>query len=395
MLPREIREAQENALSPLAARSTLSRGRSMPETKCDVRSDFERDSGRILYSLDFRRLRHKTQVFFNPQNDHICTRMEHVLHVGYIANTIARSLDLNPELVHAISLGHDLGHAPFGHSGERRLNTLLQKVDPALFFEHEAHSLRVVDLLSGQSVAGATNGSGSNPGSEGEAYEGRGGLNLTFEVRDGIVSHCGETYSENRLRPARAKTEADLHGPRALRGMPGTLEACVVRISDRIAYVGRDIEDAVRAGIMASEDIPKEITSTLGRSNGEIIDTLVTDIIRNSLGEDEIALGAEVGEALEALLHDNLDRIYKSEKIKRYEKTADNIIDGLFEALLPVAQDPERPVDAGNRVLRGFDTFLRERRGGAGAPPAQRVADYIAGMTDSFASKCYEEIYWF
>jgi dGTPase len=385
MLPREIREAQENALSPLAARSTLSRGRLTPETKCDVRSDFERDSGRILYSLDFRRLRHKTQVFFNPQNDHICTRMEHVLHVGYIANTIARSLDLNPELVHAISLGHDLGHAPFGHSGERRLNTLLQKVDPALFFEHEAHSLRVVDLLSGRPTMG----------SEDAVDDGRGGLNLTFEVRDGIVSHCGETYSENRLHPDRSKTEADLHGPRARRGMPGTLEACVVRISDRIAYVGRDIEDAVRAGIMASEDIPKEIASILGRSNGEIIDTLVTDIIRNSRGQDEIALGTEVGEALEALLHDNLDRIYKSEKIKRYEKTADNIIDGLFDSLLPVAQDPERPVDGNNRVLRGFDTFLRERRGGAGAPPAQRVADYIAGMTDSFASKCYEEIYWF
>ena len=395
MLPREIREAQEKALSPLAARSTLSRGRLTPETKCDVRSDFERDSGRILYSLDFRRLRHKTQVFFNPQNDHICTRMEHVLHVGYIANTIARSLDLNPELVHAISLGHDLGHAPFGHSGERRLNTLLQKVDPTLFFEHEAHSLRVVDRLSGPSGAATGSGSDSGSGSEDEGDEGRVGLNLTFEVRDGIVSHCGETYSENRLRPDRAKTEADLHGPRAQRGMPGTLEACVVRISDRIAYVGRDIEDAVRAGIMASEDIPKEITSTLGRSNGEIIDTLVTDIIRNSLDRDEIALGAEVGEALEALLHDNLDRIYKSEKIKRYEKTADNIVDGLFEALLPVAQDPERPVDAGSRVLRGFDTFLRERRGGSGSPPAQRVADYIAGMTDSFASKCYEEIYWF
>ena len=385
MLPREIREAQENALSPLAARSTLSRGRLTPETKCDVRSDFERDAGRILYSLDFRRLRHKTQVFFNPQNDHICTRMEHVLHVGYIANTIARSLDLNPELVHAISLGHDLGHAPFGHSGERRLNTLLKKVDPDLFFEHEAHSLRVVDLLSGHPTMG----------SEESVDEGRGGLNLTFEVRDGIVSHCGETYSENSLHPDRSKTETDLHGPRARRGMPGTLEACVVRISDRIAYVGRDIEDAVRAGIMASEDIPKGIASILGRSNGEIIDTLVTDIIRNSRGQDEIALGTEVGEALEALLHDNLDRIYKSEKIKRYEKTADNIIDGLFDSLLPVAQDPERPVDGNNRVLRGFDTFLRERRGGAGAPPAQRVADYIAGMTDSFASKCYEEIYWF
>ncbi len=383
---REMREEKERDLSPFAARSAQSRGRLVPEPKCDVRPDFERDTGRILYSLDFRRLRHKTQVFFNPQNDHICTRMEHVLHVGYIANTIARALNLNPELVQAIALGHDLGHAPFGHSGERRLNLLLQGVDPSLSFEHETHGLRVVDLLAVRSAgAGGEDGDG----------ESRGGLNLTFEVRDGIASHCGETYGENLLRPDRARTEADLHRPRAERGMPGTLEACVVRISDRIAYVGRDIEDAVRAGIMAAEDIPHAISSTLGRTNGEIIDALVTDIIRNSLGKDEIRLGAEVGEAMEALLHENLARIYRSEKIKRYEKTADNIVEGLFQALLPVAEDPERPVDPANRTLSGFATFLRERRGGAGAPPAQRVADYIAGMTDSFAEKCYEEIYWF
>jgi len=387
MLPREIREGQEKTLSPFAARSASSRGRLAPEPKCDVRTDFERDAGRILYSLDFRRLRHKTQVFFNPQNDHICTRMEHVLHVGYIASTIARSLDLNPELVQAISLGHDLGHAPFGHSGERRLNACLKCVDPALAFEHETHSLRVVDHL-----ALRTGTAGSETATDEESG---GGMNLTFEVRDGIVSHCGERYGENRLTPDRAKTEADLHLPRAKRGMPSTLEACVVRISDRIAYVGRDIEDAVRAGIMAAEDIPHDIASALGRTNGEIIDTLVTDVIRHSLGRDEVALGDEVGEAMEALLKENLKRIYLSEKIKRYEKTADNIVDGLFAALLPVALDPERPVDPANRVLRGFDTYLRERRGGASAPPAQRVADYIAGMTDSFAQKCYEEIYWF
>jgi dGTPase len=310
--------------------------------------------------------------------------MEHVLHVGYIANTIARALDLNPELVQAISLGHDLGHAPFGHSGERRLNDLLKDVDPSLSFEHETHGLRVVDHLAVRS------GASEEPGEETKV-----GLNLTFEVRDGIASHCGETYGERLLRPDPTKTEADLHRPRAERGMPSTLEACVVRISDRIAYVGRDIEDAVRAGIMASEDIPRDIASALGRTNSEIIDTLVTDIIRNSLGKDEVALGDEVGQAMQALLKENLERIYKSDKIKRYEKTADNIVEGLFVALLPVAQDPERPVDGNSRVLRAFESFLRERRIAAGVPPAQRVADYIAGMTDSFAEKCYEEIYWF
>lgn len=383
MLPRELREEQERSLSPFAARSAQSRGRPVPEDKDEARPDFERDAGRILYSLDFRRLRHKTQVFFNPQNDHICTRMEHVLHVGYVANTIARALGLNPELVQAISLGHDLGHAPFGHSGERRLDACLKGVDPALSFEHETHSLRVVDLLAVHSGD-----------SDEEAAERRGGLNLTFEVRDGIACHYGESYDENLLRPNRAKTEADLHRPRAERGMPATLEGCVVRIADRIAYAGRDVEDAVRAGIMAPEDIPADVASTLGRTNSAIIDALVTDIIRCSLGKDEVRLGDEVGEALEALLKENLARIYKSEKIKRYEKTADNVVDGLFEALLPVALDPGRPVD-GNRVLAGFAKYLRERRGGAGSPPAQRVADYIAGMTDSFAAKCYEEIYWF
>lgn len=385
MLPREIREEQENALSPHAARSAASRGRLVPEEKCTVRTDYERDAGRILYSLDFRRLRHKTQVFFNPQNDHICTRMEHVLHVGYVANTIARSLDLNPELVQAIALGHDLGHAPFGHSGERKLDACLRKADPALSFRHERHSLRVADLLAVRPGASDESGGG----------EDRYGLNLTFEVRDGIVSHCGESYSEILLRPDRTKREEDLHGDAALHRMPSTLEACVVRIADRIAYVGRDIEDAVRAGIMEMEDIPREISTALGRTNGEIINTLVTDIIGNSRGRDEIALSPETGEAMHALLLENLHRIYKSGKIQRYEKTADNIVEGLFEALLPLATDPDRLTDGRLRVLRGFEGFLRERRWSQGTSPAQRVADYIAGMTDSFAVKCYEEIYWF
>ena len=177
-LPRLIREKQEEGFSPFATKSVMSKGRKVPVEKCSVRTEFERDAGRILYSLEFRRLRHKTQVFFNPQNDHICTRMEHVLSVNYISNTIARSLDLNPDLVNAIALGHDIGHPPFGHSGERTLDQCMKKHGDTAGFSHELHSLRVADRLSARK---------ERPGVS--------GLNLTFQVRDGIVSHCGETYN--------------------------------------------------------------------------------------------------------------------------------------------------------------------------------------------------------
>jgi dGTPase len=373
--PRLLKEEQENLLSPFAARSSQSAGRLVPEEQCDVRTVYERDVGRIIYSLDFRRLRHKTQVFFDPQNDHICTRMEHVIYVNYIANTIGRALGLNADLIQGIALGHDLGHAPFGHSGERMLDDCLKKVSPDRYFQHEIHSLRVVDKL-------ATRPGHSN------------GLNLTFEVRDGIASHCGESYSECQLVPNRLKMQADLVACARTHGAPATLEGCVVRLADKIAYIGRDIEDAVRAGIMEFDDLPAAIQSALGRTNGEIINTLVTDIIVNSRGQDAIILSPERGESMEELLRENVARIYRSDKIKRYEKMAQNVIEGLFDALRQALADPEKLASSDNRVYRAFSKYLNERQDPA-SDDLQKTVDYIAGMSDSFASKSFEDIYWF
>ncbi|MHB1452822.1 MAG: HD domain-containing protein [Saccharofermentanales bacterium] len=375
--PRIIREKQEENLSPFAIQSRNSLGRKIPIEKCRVRTEFERDTGRILFSHEFRRLRHKTQVFFNPQNDHICTRMEHVLYVNYISNTIARTLNLNPDLVNAISLGHDLGHPPFGHSGEKMLDECIKKVDSKFRFQHELHSLRVADRLAVS-----------------KEHPGRLGYNLTFEVRDGIVSHCGETYDEILLVPDRAKRPAELEDPGSTLRMPATLEGCVVRFADKIAYVGRDVEDAVRAGIMEFEDIPRSVQSELGSTNGEIINTLVTDIISNSISDDRIALSSEKGEAMKSLLLDNVSRIYRSEKIKAYEKMAKLTVEGLFNALLTASSDPEKMRASRVKVYRMFSDYIDERQYGAGEPDVRKVVDFIAGMSDSFAQTCYEEIFW-
>ncbi|HBP39212.1 MAG TPA: deoxyguanosinetriphosphate triphosphohydrolase [Clostridiales bacterium] len=376
MQPRILKEEQEKQLSPYAARSACSLGRQRPEETCTVRTDYERDTGRIIFSMDFRRLRHKTQVFFNPQNDHICTRMEHVIYVNYIANTIGRALNLNADLIQAIALGHDIGHSPFGHNGERTLDRCLKKIAPDMGFQHELHSLRVVDLLSVRPRHSA-------------------GLNLTFEVRDGIACHCGESYSETLLVPDRHKKPEDLAASAGRHGFPATLEGCVVRLADKIAYAGRDIEDAARAGIMEYDDLPAAIQSALGRTNGEIINTLVTDIIEHSYGKDAIILSPERGESMEELLRENVDRIYKSDKIRRYEKMVNNVIEGLFDALRLALSDPEKLGASDNRVYRGFRQYIQERAYPEDLPGLQKIVDYIAGMTDSFATKCFEDIYWF
>jgi len=371
-----LRDSREKYLSPYAFRSKDSRGRRFHEEACTVRSDFERDTGRIIYSQAFRRLRHKTQVFFNPQNDHICSRIEHVIYVNYIATTIARALNLNLDLVQAIALGHDIGHSPFGHSGERTLDACVKKIDSRLFFQHELQSLRVADLLAIRS------------GRPGE------GLNLSFEVRDGIASHCGETYSEYRIYPDRNKAaDAIIQKHSGHSQLPATLEGCVVRIADKIAYVGRDIEDAARAGILEFEDIPPAITSTLGSTNSQIIHTLVTDIIHNSLDKDGIILSDESGQAMEALLKENVQRIYQSDKIKKYEIRVKTTVEGLFDAMMNSLSDPQKALTSGNPVF----TALADYRLCYPDPKAsvvQIVTDYIAGMTDSFANKCYETIYW-
>lgn len=371
-----LRDERESRLSPYAFRSKDSRGRLYDEEPCIIRSPYERDTGRIIYSQAFRRLRHKTQVFFNPQNDHICSRIEHVIYVNYIATTIGRALNLNLDLIQAISLGHDIGHAPFGHSGERVLDSCVKKYNTDLFFQHEIQSLRVADVLAGRS-------------------QGRsGGLNLTFEVRDGIVSHCGETYSEFKLSPDNLKSVDSILSVRKSDGiMPSTLEGCVVRIADKIAYVGRDIEDAARAGILEFEDIPPAITTKLGNSNAKIINTLVADIVHNSLNKNIIALSDESGEAMKELLTENVARIYRSDKIKTYEKSVKNTVEALFDAMMSAMSDPERAVRSNNQVFSVLAEFALGYPAGT-VSDVQIVVDYISGMTDSFATRCYEQIYW-
>lgn len=377
---REIRERQEEMLSPFAAKSSYSKGRLIDERKCPVRTDFERDANRILYSMEFRRLRHKTQVFFNAKNDHICTRMEHVLYVASISGTIARTLNLNQDLTQAIALGHDLGHAPFGHSGEKVLDRCLKKLNPDYFFKHEIHSLRVVDRLA-QRVSS-------------EKINEKCGLNLTFEVRDGISCHCGENYNEYHLIRDIAKDPSSLINMKARSQIPYTLEACIVRLVDKIAYVGRDIEDAVRVHLMDINDISKDICEELGYTNGEIINTLVCDMIDNSYGKDCIQLSREKGEALESLINENVRLIYQADRIKRYEKTAENIIEGLFFDLLKNSDDLEKLKNNDFKVYRKFYSFVQDIGYGDEDSKEQRITDFIAGMTDNFAQSCFDEIYW-
>lgn len=376
--PRERKESLEQLrLSPHAMQASQSRGRRHAEAPCPVRTAYERDLGRILYSLPFRRLRHKTQVFFNPQNDHVCTRMEHVFYVAYLAETIGSSLGLNTDLIRAVAMGHDIGHTPFGHSGETVLNEMIRRYGGDFVFRHELHSLRVIDCLA--------------------THRGEPGLNLTFEVRDGIASHCGERYGEHVLRPRRDKTEADLIPGAARHDMPATLEGCVVRVADRIAYVGRDIEDAARSGLLSFTEVPRELRDLLGRDNSEIVDTLVRDVIEQSAGRDEIRLSEAVGEALTDLIALNVERIYRAERVRRYEIEAENIIKGLFEYFYERlageddgVRDPEahlhRAIDA------AFDDFVRKHPE-PDATPLRLVIDYIAGMTDTYASRTFSAIY--
>ncbi len=380
MVWRKLREQQENLLSPYAARSVNSFGRIINEEKCPIRTDYERDGNRILYSMEFRRLRHKTQVFFNAKNDHICTRMEHVLNVGSIAVTIARTLNLNQDLTYAIALGHDLGHAPFGHSGERVLDKCMKKVNKESGFKHELHSLRVVEKLATRISK--------------EKIHEKCGLNLTFEVKDGIVSHCGEKYNEYSLRRDMEKTPQSLLSLKDRGHLPFTLEACIVRLVDKIAYVGRDIEDAVRVNLMNMHDIPMDIRNELGNTNGEIINTLVCDLVENSYGRDCIQLSTEKGQALEKLINENVRLIYKADKITRYEKIAENTLEGLFDSLLNSLSDFERLQTNENKVYRMFYNFIADKAYDKSESDAQKVIDFIAGMTDQFAQSCFEEIYW-
>lgn len=367
---RQRKEDQERAiLSPFASPAAKSRGRLRQEEECEVRTVYERDMGRILYSLPFRRLRHKTQVFFDPQNDHVCTRMEHVLYVAYLAETIGKALALNTDLIRAIALGHDLGHAPFGHAGEASLDQLLQAVDPTLTFSHELHGLRVVDHLS--------------------EHKGAYGLNLTFEVRDGIASHCGERYDEFHLSPMREKEEAHLHRGSLRHDPPATMEGCVVRFADRMAYVGRDIEDATRSGLLFFDELPGDIRTILGRNNSEIVDTLVKDVIENSMDQEAIIMSERIGQALKRLIEINYEKIYLAPRVRRYEAQVGNILEALFEYYLDLAQGEEADISPPAQAFRDY----MKRHPEPEAAPVRIVTDYIAGMTDPYAARIFKSIF--
>jgi dGTPase len=373
-----LQAQRDSILSVNAAKCSASRGRTKPEKDGDVRNCYERDMGRIIYSQAFRRLKHKTQVFFNPANDHICSRLEHVIYVDYIASTIGSALNLNVDLIKAIALGHDVGHTPFGHSGERVLNKKLKEVDPKLYFEHESNGLRVLEIL--------------------EKHNGDNGLNLTFEVRDGIICHCGEYYSERKLIPCRDKTEEDLSYliPKKNRKVPATMEGCVVRFADKIAYVGRDIEDALRTGVIASEfDLPVA-ADVMGSSNSEIINFLVQDIIENSMDKGYIMMSDHAGDALEHTLKENVAKIYTAGKVTTYEKYCDVMLEGLFDAFYEAVKNLEKAENSKSSSIRKFAEFVKDHpdyKAGIDTPLPIYVSDYIAGMTDSFAVSCFNEMY--
>ena len=323
----ELEQIEHRRLNPLAAFSDQSKGRLQPEEPrdMDVRTCYQRDTDRIVHCKAFRRLMHKTQVFLRPEGDHYRTRMTHTLEVTRIARTITLALGLNENLAEAIAMGHDLGHTPFGHAGEVALSACLGKP-----FHHNEQSLRVVDLLE-------------NDGK---------GLNLSFEVRNGILCHTGDEW-------------------------PETLEGQVVRRSDQIAYVNHDIDDAIRAGILCDADIPKEITAVLGATHSQRINTLVCDIILTSREAGSVAISPEVENALRDLRSYMFEKVYRNPVAKGEESKAKDMLSRLFAHYMSHPED--LPEDFHPQL--SFDGMERT------------VCDYIAGMTDNYAVDKFTEIF--
>ena len=327
MTVREMLERDERErLSPMAQLSTETKGRLYLQDDTDtMRTCYQRDADRIVHSKSFRRLMHKTQVFLSPEGDHYRTRMTHTLEVSRIARTICRGLRLNQDLAEAAAYGHDLGHTPFGHAGEAALTDVTGKP-----FRHNEQSLRVVDKLERDGA----------------------GLNLTYEVRMGIVGHTGEF-------------------------IPETWEGQIVRVSDRIAYINHDIDDAMRAGILSEEDIPRDIADVLGHSHSERINTLVTDMIENTERTGELGMQPEIAKSMDALRTFMFQRVYTNPKAKGEESKAKDIIRRLYEYY---SKNPDKlPPD----FLPQLDFDGMDRI----------VCDYIAGMTDKYAIYKYSEIF--
>lgn len=315
-------------MGPYAARSAKTKGRQRPEPQCDIRTDFQRDRDRIIHSKAFRRMKHKTQVFISPEGDHYRTRLTHTLEVSQIARTIARALQLNEDLTEAIALGHDLGHTPFGHAGERMLNRLCRDTGG---FAHNEQSLRVVERLEKDGV----------------------GLNLTWEVRNGILNH---------------RTS----------GRPETLEGKVVQLSDKIAYTNHDIDDAFRAGLLRPEDIPSDITAKIGTTSSSRINAMIRDTIHSSMGQKDIRMGGEMRQTLANLREFMFEKVYRSHIAKIEQGKAEKIVGDLFEYYM---ECPER-------MSQEFRRLMEE-----GDPVRQVVCDYIACMTDRFAVAKYTELF--
>jgi dGTPase len=315
-----ILEFEQRYLAPYAARASESRGRMYPEEPCPYSTCFQEDRERIVHSKAFRRLKSKTQVFIAPKGDHYRTRLTHVLEVTQIARSVARALRLNEDLTEAIALGHDLGHTPFGHAGEAALNSLIGH------FRHNEHSLRVVDVLEEYSP--------DFPG-----------LNLTWEVRDGILHHTGDV-------------------------LPQTLEGQVVRFSDRIAYLNHDVEDAVRGGILREDDLPLQVLEVLGRNKRERIRTMITDILVTSRDRGIVAMSPQVQEATDLLRGFLFEHFYLNPAAKQEESKVYGLLSMLF-----------------NHYLEHGERF-REA-----ADPQVEVVDYIAGMTDSFAAQEFQRLF--
>lgn len=327
MTIREMQEQwEEEYLSPYASLSKKSRGRDVEEPPCDIRPVYQRDRDRILHSKSFRRLKHKTQVFLQPQGDHYRTRLTHTLEVSQTGRTIARALRLNEDLVEAIALGHDLGHTPFGHAGESALNEVCGKG-----FVHYEQSIRVVEILE----------------KKGE------GLNLTWEVRDGIRNH---------------RTS----------GKPSTLEGKIVRLSDKIAYVNHDIDDAERAGILSEEQIPEEYREILGGSTRIRLNTLIHDIVMNSQGKNDIVMSQEMEKALQGLRAYMFKNVYKNPLAKAEEYKAKKLLQELYYYYENHLESlPEEYIAL---IDKGEDD-------------RQVVCDYIAGMTDQYALQKFSELF--
>ena len=323
-----IMEREDLYLSQYASKSSQSLGRDHEESPCDLRTPYQRDRDRIIHSKAFRRLKHKTQVFISPSGDHYRTRLTHTLEVVQISRTIARALSLNEDLAEAIGLGHDLGHTPFGHLGE----AVLSKLNPS-GFKHYQQSVRIVEFLE----------------SRGKVQ----GLNLSYEVIDGIRNHTGDN-------------------------MPSTLEAMVVKYSDRIAYINHDIDDSIRAGILSGADLPRESIELLGRSHGQRIDTMVRDLIKNSLGKDKISMSSPVFKEMNKLRDFLFEVVYTNPDVKKGEENYARILKELYYYYL---ENPQAiPQSLRDIYPEGEDIH-------------RIVTDYIAGMTDQYIMYSYDKIF--